>query len=83
MFLLSIHVHLQVVVTTHSRDDEDDSAPDFDGNGGGDVEHDEENSASIVESSSRDFTKPTAIHVRLKVDDTTTIAGLIHFSPIL
>ena len=75
MFLLSIHVHLQVVVTTHSSDDEDDSAPDFDGSGGGDVEHDEENSASIVESSSRDFTNPTAIHVRLLVDDTTTIAG--------
>ena len=72
MFLLSIHVHLQVVVTTHSSDDEDDSAPDFDGSGGGDVERDEENSASIVESSSP---KPTAIHVRLKVDDTTTIAG--------
>ena len=42
MFLLSIHVHLQVVVTTHSSDDEDDSAPDFDGSGGGDVERDEE-----------------------------------------
>jgi len=78
LLLLSIYIHQQVDDTPHSSDDEDVSVLDFDGNGGdggGDVEHDEENSASIVESSSRDFTNPTAIHVRLLVDDTTTIAG--------